>query len=817
MSYIRHLFTGFLAVILTASFLPLLADEGDEAIEVSELKIEEIIVTARKQSETLQDVPVTIAAMTEQDLERYNITTLVDAAKMVPNMRIAHGGSGNGSSLTLRGIGSSSISAAFDHSVAINIDGVVVNRGRFIHNSYMDMNQLEVLKGPQSLYFGKSATAGVVSITTNDPGDEFEFEISGGVETEHEGTFAEMVVSGPISDTFGARLAIGITENDEMWENYSYANDPMPHGNGTLPYFGDDSLNARLTLVWNPTENFEAKLKYTYSEYNNNGGGTAWTEEVCPEGIHQKTGIPSGGAAFTTRLGADDCTINGNTSKINLEPGLRAGLPYGGDDGKPFLEQETDMVGLTLVWDINDQLTLTSVTSLVELNHVELDDYSYGAGVFGGLHANNYEHTTQEFRLGSNLDGKVNFMAGIFWQEIEQQFDAYQYAFNLSVMPNIFGPALAYFGAFDLTTGLVGPDPSTGNMYDYNKDHYLDTEVMSAFFAIYWDLNDRTEVTFGARYTEEEKNGRIEIAYVHAAAAAFGFGGPPVIGPLEFEDDNLSPEVAVNYYINDDVSVFVAYKEGFKSGGIDNSALPTAALNPLSPSFNGFGFLVYNSEEAEGFEVGVKANLLDGAMRFNATAFSYEYSDLQVQLFDSTIIQFKTFNASALETQGFEFDVLWNTNIDGLTVRSAWAWTDTSYSEDFITATGENLKGEDGVGSADIAGFVGLSYDLPLTSGWRINLSADARHTGEYSWSASLDPFMQGSFWVSDAAISIYSESGRHAFNIIGRNIGDEYYILGGGAIPGRMPIDNTSANSLDQAATTNLGRTLSLQYVFKM
>ncbi|SVA73643.1 uncharacterized protein METZ01_LOCUS126497, partial [marine metagenome] len=769
MSYIRHLFTGFLAVILTASFLPLLADEGDEAIEVSELKIEEIIVTARKQSETLQDVPVTIAAMTEQDLERYNITTLVDAAKMVPNMRIAHGGSGNGSSLVLRGIGSSSISAAFDHSVAINIDGVVVNRGRFIHNSYMDMQQLEVLKGPQSLYFGKSATAGVVSITTNDPGDEFEFEISGGVETEHEGTFAEMVVSGPVSDTFGARLAIGITENDEMWENYSYANDPMPYGNGTLPYFGDDSLNARLTLVWNPTENFEAKLKYTYSEYNNNGGGTAWTEEVCPEGAHQPTGIPSGGTFFTTRLGSDDCTINGNTSKINLEPGLRAGLPYGGDDGKPFLEQETDMVGLTLVWDINDQLTLTSVTSLVELNHVELDDYSYGAGVFGGLHANNYEHTTQEFRLGSNFDGKVNFMAGIFWQEIEQQFDAYQYAFNLAVMPNIFGPALAYFGAFDPTSALVGPDPATGNMYDYNKDHYLDTDVLSAFFAVYWDLNDRTEVTFGARYTEEEKNGRIEIAYVHAAAAAFGFGGPPVIGPLEFEDDNISPEVAVNYYINDDVSVFVAYKEGFKSGGVDNSALPTAALNPLSPGFNGFGFLIYNSEEAEGFEVGVKANLLDGAMRFNATAFSYEYSDLQVQLFDSTIIQFKTFNASALETQGFEFDVLWNTNIDGLTLRSAWAWTDTSYSEDFITATGDNLKGEDGVGSADIAGFVGLSYDLPLTSGWRINLSADARHTGEYSWSASLDPFMQGSFWVSDAAISLYSESGRHAFNIIGR------------------------------------------------
>ncbi len=816
MTHMYNIKIFMLAVFLSAGFnISTNAQESGDSSGLSNT-IEEIIVTARQQVESLQDVPVTIAAMTEEDLDRYNITTLVDAAKMVPNMRINHGGSGNGSSLTLRGIGSSSVAAAFDHSVAINIDGVVVNRGRFIHNSYMDMAQLEILKGPQALYFGKSATAGVVSIRTNDPSDEFEFMISGGVETEHEGTFGEMVISGPISDTFGARLAIGMTENEEMWENYSYANDPMPFGNGTLPYFGDESLNARLTLVWNPIDNFEAKLKYTYSEYDNNGGGTAWGEDVCPEGAHQPTGIPSGGTFFTTRQGYDDCTINGNTSKINLEPGLRGGLPWGYDDGKPGLEQETDMLGLTLTWNINENLVLTSVTSSVELDHKELDDYSYGAGVFGGLHRNVYEHLTQEFRLSSNYDSSLNFQAGIFYQEIEQQFDAYQYAFNLAVMPNIFGPALAYFGDFDVTQPLVGPDPATGNMYDYNKDHYLDTEVMSAFFALYWDINERTELTIGARYTEEEKSGRIEIPYVHAAAVAFGFGAPPLISGLEFDDDNLSPEVAVNYYLNEDVSIYVAYKEGFKSGGVDNSALPTAALNP---AINGgdFGFLIYQSEEAEGFEVGLKGNFLDGAMRLNATAFSYEYSDLQVQLFDATIIQFKTFNASALETQGFEFDLLWNTDIDGLSLRSAWAWTDTTYSEDFITPTGENLIGEDGVGSADIAGFVGFSYDQPLGGEWRVNLSADARYTGEYSWTASLNPFMQGDYWVNDAAISIYSDNGKHAFNIIGRNLGDEYYILGGGAIPGRIPTNNEQANSLDQIATTHLGRTLTLQYVFKM
>ncbi|CAN0593930.1 unnamed protein product, partial [Laminaria digitata] len=188
---------------------------------------------------------------------------------------------------------------------------------------------------------------------------------------------------------------------------------------------------------------------------------------------------------------------------------------------------------------------------------------------------------------------------------------------------------------------------------------------------------------------------------------------------------NISPEGSLNYHINDYVSAYVSYKEGFKSGGIDNSALPTAALNPLSPTFAGFDFLIYDSEVAKGFEGGVKADLLDGSLRLNASAFSYEYSDLQVQLFDSTIIQFQTFNASALETQGVEFDVLWYTDVEGLVVRSAWAFTDTKYSEDFINATGENLKGQDGAGSGDITGFVGTTYDMSLgNSAWRLSLSA---------------------------------------------------------------------------------------------
>ena len=789
---------------------------GSFSAFANEQAIEEIIVTARQQSEGLQDVPVTIAALTEEDLDRYNINNLVDAGKMVPNMVIAHGGSGNGANMRLRGIGSSSISAAFDHSVAINVDGVVVNRGRFIHNSYMDMKQLEVLKGPQSLYFGKSATAGVISIMTADPTDEFEFEVMAGVETEHEGIYGEAVISGALSDDLLARFAIGFTENDEMWENFSAENDPRAAINGAERWLGDESINTRLTLLWNPSDDFEAKLKYTYSRYQNSGGGNAWAEELCPEGIVQATGIPSGGAAFASYLSVDDCQLNGNTSLLNLDPGLRAGLPGGYDDGDRGLDQDTNMLSVTLNWDASENLSFTSVTGWVDLSHDELDDYSGGAGVFGGLHFNDYESLSQEIRLNSDYDGAFNFQIGLFYQDIEQGFDAYQYAFNLPIMPNIFGPALALFGDFDPTSAIVGPDPATGNAYDYNKNHFLDTTVYSAMFALYYDITEDTELTIGARYTDEDKEGYILIPYVHAAATAFGFGAPPRIDGLEFSDTNTSPEIAINHYLTEDISVFAAYKEGFKSGGLDNSALPTAALNP---AVNGgdFSFLVYESEEAEGFEVGMKANLLDGAMRLNATAYSYEYSDLQVQLFDSTIIQFSTFNASALEAEGVEFDMLWNTNVEGLTIRTAWAWTDTVYSEDFINATGENLRGIDGAGTADITGFIGFTYDTSIADGWRASFSADGRYTDDYAYTATINPFVQDSFWLLDAAINVYSEEGTHSFSLIGRNITDEIYAITAGAIPGRIPLNNLGANSLDQGVTTNLGRVIQFQYRYTL
>ncbi len=774
---------------LVSMVLPWAAPSAEERV------IEEIIVTARQQAETLQDVPVTVAALTEEDLDRYNISTLSEASELIPNFMVFHGGSGNGSNIILRGIGSSSISAAFDQSVAINVDGVVVNIGRFIHNAYMDMGQLEVLKGPQSLYFGKSATAGVISVTSNDPGDEFEVEIMGGYETEYDQTYSELILSGPLTETFGARLALGYTKSDELFENL------WPGVENE--WRGEEALNGRLTLVYEPSDRFRARLKYAYSEYENDGANGR-TEEICPEGTVQPTAVPAASVALIVFPGVDDCKLNGNTSIADLHPALRAGLPHGGDDGVPFLDQETDFLALQLDWDLNDRLSLTSVTGYVDLEHIELDIYDYNAGLFGGLHRNTYESLSQEFRLASSFEGPVNFLLGLYYQDVEQVFNAYQYAFNLGV--------------------LFGPDPSTGNAYDYNKNHYLDTEVWSGFIAGYWNITDRVELTAGVRYTDEQKDGHITIPYLHAVAPAFGFGAPPRVDGLEFDDDNTSPEVAVNWYVTDAISVYASYKEGFKSGGIDNSALPTNSLDPAqNPDFP--DFLLYDSEEAQGYEVGLKANLLDRTMRLNATAFSYEYDDLQVQLFDANIIQYQTFNASKLTTEGLEADLLWITPVEGLTVRGTLAFTDTSYDEDFINATGQNLKGEDGALSADFAGSAGITYDWPISSTWRMNLSFDARYSDGYPISATLDPFEQDSFWITDAALNLYSADDRYLLSVIGRNLGDEIYAQGAGPRPGAcaspdpsnpnpaLRCSSAGPNDQDQVTSTSLGRQVTLQF----
>ncbi|MBC7286416.1 TonB-dependent receptor plug domain-containing protein, partial [Hoeflea sp.] len=264
----KHLFLSGCAIAAFGwSGMATSANAQDTTEPVSEVAADVddtlIVVNARRRDEALQDVPISIASIGGEALKKSQITKPEALASRVPTLNIAVGGSGSGGQLSLRGIGSSNVSAAFDSAVALDFDGVVLSSMRLVQAGFFDVAQIDVLKGPQSLYFGKSATAGVLSIRSADPTTSFEASLRGSYEIEEEGYTVEGYVSGPISDTLGYRIAGRYNKVDELYYNAA--------PNVANPYRGEENINVRGTLEWEPSDNFKFNIKANYVGHENDG------------------------------------------------------------------------------------------------------------------------------------------------------------------------------------------------------------------------------------------------------------------------------------------------------------------------------------------------------------------------------------------------------------------------------------------------------------------------------------------------------------------------------------------------------------------
>ena len=746
------------AVIFTTPIPPVCAEES---------VIEEIVVTARKRAESQQDVPAAITALTGDTLDRYQLDTIAEIGARVPNFSMIKGGSGTGGAVFLRGIGTSPVVAAFDSAIAFNIDGVNTNTMRLVQNSFMDLEQVVVLKGPQSLYFGKSATAGVITMRSRDPGDEFEASLKASYEFEEKTHLYAGYISAPVNDQFGARLAFQYKDTDELWKNTA----PIVHKRSR----GEESFDTRLTLVWDPSATVQAKLKIAYSEFENDGVASGADIE-CPSGEPQNTSfggnfLPSGQDCdpFDHVIQRSDVSPqnNGNFQELN--------------EGPHFQNQDVLFSSLNLTWDVTATLTLTSLSGWFDIEERGSDTYSYDINGFGiGLSANEREAFSQEIRLESHFDGTVNFMVGAYYQDREIVFDTGQIAFGLA--------------------NLFGPDIFTGETYDWHKIHTSDTEAISGFASVDVALSDRLEMTAGIRYSDEKVTNVIETPYVHFAAGIIFADRTPLFSgfkspDIKFNDDNWSPEVSFRFHADDNVMLYAAYKTGWKSGGVDNSALPTNLPPDAYPT------LIYQSEEAQGFEIGIKSDLAGRRVRLNATAFSYEYTDLQQQEFDSTSVQFHMLNAGETTTQGVELESIWLPPIDGVTVRAALAWTDSEYTDDFFVDVGStdetNLKGQDVGRNAKWTGNVGFDYVAGLGDGVEFGFSLLARYSSKYVLS-EIHAREQNDFWVVDAQAFIGRADGSWQLALIGANIFDEVYVRNAFGRPFAVPFpQDNGANEL--------------------
>lgn len=254
---------------------PVLAQEAAPQAAAQEGGLTDIVVTARKREESVQDVPVAVTALSAELIQRQDLTSIEKIAARTPNLNVGSASNGSGAQLTLRGIGSSSTSIGIEQSVAVVVDGVYYGQGRIINEGFFDLGGVEILKGPQALFFGKNATAGVISLTTADPTATPEFKARAGYEFKAQQAQVEFVGSGPLTDTLGVRVAVRASK---MYGGY-YRNVSTPIQYPTLDIAtgatgfsvanpapeeqpGEKELLGRVTLKWEPTDRLTATIKH---------------------------------------------------------------------------------------------------------------------------------------------------------------------------------------------------------------------------------------------------------------------------------------------------------------------------------------------------------------------------------------------------------------------------------------------------------------------------------------------------------------------------------------------------------------------------
>ena len=287
---------------------------------------------------------------------------------------------------------------------------------------------------------------------------------------------------------------------------------------------------------------------------------------------------------------------------------------------------------------------------------------------------------------------------------------------------------------------------------------------------------------------------------------------------IDFEDDDVSPEVSLVYRATDNINLFAAFKTGFKSGGIDTSALPgvglagigNTAINPetgLTFDEEATEGLLFDSETVTGGEIGIKSQLLDRALQLNATAYVYVFDDLQVQQFDGVAVQFATFNAGELTTFGLDVDWTWLTPVNGLSFTGSLAFLDSSFTDTFVDVLGVDLDGRDAALAPDFSGNFAADWFFPISNALELGLSANVAWAGDQFTGNSSFQIDQDSFATVDANISLGSTDGRWTASLVATNIGDKQIIVNSGNRP-FLPPDGD-----DNVVTLNRGRQVTLNF----
>lgn len=752
--------------------------------------IEEIVVTARKRDETLQEAPVVVSVFTDEVLDQFNINDVESLSDFTPGLFMAPTLI-QGPSAALRGVSTPSGNMSSENSVSYVFDNVPVSTavpGRF---GQFDMRQVEVLKGPQSLFFGKNSTAGLLNFVSQDPSDEVEVIVKAGYEVEAEEVFGQLILSGPLSDTVKGRLAVRHTDMqgwmDNKAEPHTRYDTPglVDFANGIFrpPFVGfapgstydngphKQETALRGTLLWDPTDRLSARAKLSYSEREDAGVIGTTQLSLCSGGaaapiagiINFLNPVDANGVVFVP---GDDCKVDNKSPHHAPSRAATDALLGPNAEAENFGESDILLGSLEINYDLSDELTLTSVTGLYDAEWHYFNQFGLGQG--SGYHAadvpSEADNLTQELRITSSFDGAFNFMAGVYYEDGE------------------FENKTPVF--FPIAGGLVTPQDPRRN---------VQSEVWSVFAQAGLDLSDALSLSVGGRYTEDQKVFTPSVDGVEAA-------------PQPHNDNtfkNFSPEITLTWQPTDRLNFFASYKQGFVSGGYQVTFVAqgtTLVETPLD--------LSYDEEEAEGFEVGAKTNWLDGRLQLNAAVYSYDFTDLQAVVFNPDITALSVVNAGELNTTGIEVDVIYlPESVEGLTLVASLSRNDAEFESEFLfecysgqtEAQGcfsrsagappqQDLRGQRPVQAPEIQAFLGLTYEFNLSNSTNVELFANASYSDDFIYTQSHDPrAIQESLWKTNAGVTLNIED-RWILSLVGKNLGDEYSCGTGGEMLFQAP-----------------------------
>lgn len=725
--------------------------------------LEEVTVTAQKRAQSLQDVPLSVSAIAGDKLEKSAITDLADLTSYVPNF--SKSDTSVGQYLVIRGI-SSGINQGFEQSVVQFVDDVALGRSNLARMPFMDLERVEVLRGPQNVLFGKNAIGGAISMVTAKPTEEFMARGLLEYTPEWDGTAITGVVSGPLTDSVRARLAVRAAREDGYFENNLTGNEEPNREEGAV----------RGIIDWDITDRFSASLKLERSNIDFRGRN----DEMYFTYTNPVPSSPFYGLTYP---------------QIAMAVGALTGQDVGSDDGKQDYRRNTNLAEtsdnevnnatLRLDWDL-DWATLTSVTGYVDYTVDERTDTdAAGIDAFTNKKDQSFDQFSQEIRFTSPGGEFIDWIGGAYFQtwDLEHQSLFLVDDQNLWSALGILGAATG-----DPSLAALGALTNLQNSRNYDGD----SDLWAVFAQGTFNLSDRFRLTVGARYSDEKKSahrvmdvinsqtGQFDLTQAAIANAVFGAdfktlgevtGGLYPIHDLRGErsESSFTPSAILEFDATDDTMFYVSAKKGFKSGGFDGEG-------------NAAGNFEFEDENVKAYEGGMKTRFAGGIAELNAALFYTDYQDLQVSQFDGTL-GFVVGNAAAATSQGVELDGRWAIT-DKWTLLGSVGYLDFTF-DDYQGAacpamdaliTGEELcdfTGKPNIFTPEWSASVSLDYLTPITGSMNFHGVLDTNYVDEQFVDVTLNPDVkQDSFTKLNARIAL--EADWWSVALVGTNLTDE-------------------------------------------